>query len=113
MAHQRQPKKGKRKGPSSYERGYGGKTWSDSRQKVLRRDRFCKCQSSFCHLEVDGRCAAPARVADHYPLSRKQLLAMGDLNPDDPTHMRGLCTRCHNKETARLQPSSGQFKGKT
>lgn len=45
----------------------------------------------------------PAVIADHYPLSRKELLARG-LDPDDPRHGRGLCKRCHDQETADRQP---------
>ncbi|AGL13864.1 hypothetical protein [Actinoplanes sp. N902-109] len=42
-------------------------------------------------------------VADHYPLSRRELADRG-LNPDDPTAGRGLCKRCHDKSTAVHQP---------
>lgn len=44
-----------------------------------------------------------ATVADHHPLSRKQLIDAG-LNPDDPNAGRGLCKPCHDRETATNQP---------
>ncbi|WP_424642884.1 TIGR03668 family PPOX class F420-dependent oxidoreductase [Embleya sp. AB8] len=47
---------------------------------------------------------APAVVADHHPFSRRQLLNHGVTDPDAPDRMRPLCARCHNRETARLQP---------
>jgi 5-methylcytosine-specific restriction protein A len=46
---------------------------------------------------------AAATVADHYPRSRRVLVLEG-LDPNDPKHGRGLCSGCHNAETARLQP---------
>jgi 5-methylcytosine-specific restriction protein A len=49
-------------------------------------------------------CAKAATVADHFPLSRRELEAKGDPNPDSPKHLRPLCTSCHNKETAKHQP---------
>jgi 5-methylcytosine-specific restriction protein A len=42
-------------------------------------------------------------VADHYPLSRRELVELG-LNPNDPQYGRGLDHRCHSIETARNQP---------
>jgi 5-methylcytosine-specific restriction protein A len=74
------------------ERGYTGRGHQRFRRAVLRRDPIC----------VDCR-RAPATVADHHPLSRRDLLAAG-LDPDDPAHGRGLCTPCHNRHTARAQP---------
>jgi 5-methylcytosine-specific restriction protein A len=41
--------------------------------------------------------------ADHWPLSRRELVEQG-LDPDDPKHGRGLCTSCHSRSTAREQP---------
>ena len=74
------------------ERGYTSAGHRRFRRVVLRRDPICV----LCQLE-------PATVADHYPLSRRQLLAAG-LNPNDSSRGRGLCKRCHDQETARLQP---------
>lgn len=62
------------------------------RPGVLGRDTLCV----LCRI-------APATVADHWPKSRKELVALG-LDPDDPEYGRGLCHRCHSAETARLQP---------
>ncbi|MET7298707.1 hypothetical protein [Embleya sp. NPDC005575] len=49
-------------------------------------------------------CAQPAVVADHFPLSRRQLIDQGATDPDAPERLRPLCVRCHNRETARHQP---------
>lgn len=62
------------------------------REGVLARDPICKV----CRR-------APSTVADHFPLSRRELVAAG-LDADDPERGRGLCKPCHDRETARLQP---------
>ncbi len=49
-------------------------------------------------------CGRAATVADHYPLSRKQLVAKGVADPDAFAHLRPLCVPCHNRETAKHQP---------
>jgi len=49
-------------------------------------------------------CTRAATVADHFPKSRRELLAEGVSNPDESSRLRPLCSSCHNKETARLQP---------
>lgn len=62
------------------------------REGVLARDPICK----LC-------LRAPSTIADHHPLSRRELLDLG-LDPNDPTRGRGLCKACHDRETARHQP---------
>lgn len=74
------------------QRGYTARHRLVFREGVLARDPVC----GLCH-------AAWATVADHYPVSRRDLVESG-LDPDDPTHGRGLCAACHNRETARNQP---------
>jgi 5-methylcytosine-specific restriction protein A len=59
---------------------------------VLDRDPICV----LCELAV-------STVADHYPHSRRELIAL-HLDPDDPQYGRGLCKRCHDTETATNQP---------
>lgn len=76
--------------PTARARGYGRAHQGRFRRGVLAREPYCRL------------CYAPAVVADHWPLSRRELVAQG-ADPDDPQHGRGLCTRCHNRETARLQ----------
>ena len=77
-------------------RGYGKRHRSRFRKAVLERDICCVL------CREDGRWEL-ATVADHWPLSRRELVAAG-LDPDDPDHGRGLCHDCHSRETARLQP---------
>ena len=72
-------------------RGYTSPRHRRFRRLVLRRDPTCVL------------CGAVATVADHYPTSRRDLLAAG-LDPDDPARGRGLCHRCHSIETAKHQP---------
>lgn len=79
-----------RRGTSS-SRGYSGRGHRGFRLAVLDRDPIC----------VDCQLAA-STVADHWPLSRRELEARG-LDPNDPAHGRGLCKRCHDRETGRSQ----------
>ena len=73
-------------------RGYGHQHRTRFRAAVLARDPVCTLcrQRSSVH-------------ADHHPLSRRELVDAG-LDPNDPRHGRGLCPRCHSKETAQHQP---------
>ena len=81
----------KRRGTAT-ERGYTGRGHRSFRNEVLERDEICV----LCH-------AAAANVADHYPISRRDLVDAG-MDPDDPNAGRGLCHRCHSIETAVNQP---------
>ena len=62
------------------------------RDRVLNRDPIC--------VECN---AAQSTVADHYPLTRRELVDQGK-NPNSPEHGRGLCALCHNKHTAATSP---------
>lgn len=53
-------------------------------------------------------CGDRANQADHYPRTRKQLIADGE-NPNDPKHGRALCARHHHQYTASYAPG---FAGK-
>jgi 5-methylcytosine-specific restriction protein A len=86
---------------SANARGYGRAHRLGFRAQVLRDQPLCVCTD-----EQHGhgpKCLIPSRVADHHPLSRRELEQAG-LNPNDPKHGRGLCDSCHNKHTADAQP---------
>jgi 5-methylcytosine-specific restriction protein A len=73
------------------ERGYTSKGHKTFRSAVLTNDPICVvCQ------------VREANIADHYPHSRKELIELG-MNPNNPTHGRGLCKKCHDQETAQHQ----------
>ena len=74
------------------QRGYTSAGHKHFRQGVLARQPICVA----CYR-------APSTEADHYPLSRKQLIDIG-CNPNDPVYGRGLCHDCHAKATAKYQP---------
>lgn len=81
---------------SSASRGYGERHRVQFREAVLERDICCVlCQP-------EGRWEL-ATVADHWPRSRRELMAAG-LDPDDPQYGRGLCHDHHSRETAVNQP---------
>jgi 5-methylcytosine-specific restriction protein A len=86
---------------SARQRGYGRGHESRFRPGVLARDPQCVCTD-----EEHGHgspCAQPSVHADHWPLSRRELVEQ-QLDPDDPRHGRGLCSSCHNRSTAQAQP---------
>jgi 5-methylcytosine-specific restriction protein A len=83
------------------QRGYGGRHLTRFRPGVLAKDPTCVCTE-----EDHGHpapCGQPSKHADHWPLSRRELVEQGT-DPNDPKHGRGLCHSCHSKETARYQP---------
>lgn len=80
------------------QRGYNSRAHQLFRKAVLKKDVFCQL------------CGRIATVADHHPLSRRQLVERA-LNPNDPKHGRGLCKRCHDRETAANQPGGWNRRG--
>jgi 5-methylcytosine-specific restriction protein A len=87
--HQRQAEQ--RRG-TARQRGYGKGHETRFRPGVLAKDPVCV----LCRK-------APSVHADHWPLSRRELID-ARLDPDDPKHGRGLCGPCHSAETAQHQP---------
>jgi 5-methylcytosine-specific restriction protein A len=83
------------------QRGYGGQHLTRFRPGVLAKDPTCVCTEEG-HDHPDP-CGQPSKHADHWPLSRRELVEQR-LDPNDPKHGRGLCHSCHSKETATLQP---------
>ena len=73
------------------QRGYDH-CWTRRRTAYLRRHPFCRL------------CPGLASVADHYPTSRRDLVAQGVSDPDADHRLRPLCAPCHGKETAHHQP---------
>lgn len=83
------------------QRGYGHAHRTRFRAGVLGKDPLCVCVD-----EAHGHgpaCLIPSTVADHHPLSRRELEAIG-ADPDDPAHGRGICKGCHDKHTSTAQP---------
>lgn len=81
---------------SATARGYGKRHRNHFRKTVLERDICCVLCRQAGKWEL-------ATVADHWPLSRRELVEQG-LDADDPERGRGLCHNCHSKETAKNQP---------
>lgn len=76
---------------SPQQRGYGPEH-REFRERVLERDPVC--------VLCEGRSSV---IADHWPLSRRQLVAKG-LDPNDPDRGRGLCDPCDRVDKSRRQP---------
>jgi 5-methylcytosine-specific restriction protein A len=81
----------KLRAPTSDDR-YASTRWKRLRRAFIYANPWCVL------------CARAATVADHFPLSRRQLRDQGVTDPDSPERLRALCASCHNRETARLQP---------
>ena len=79
--------------PSSSARGYGPR-WRQIRARYLRLHPLCVL------------CGSKSEVPDHYPVTRRALLAAGVLDPDADHRLRPLCTTCHNTETARAEKAA-------
>lgn len=78
--------------PSATAQGYGTEHRERFRTGVLARDPVCVvCK------------AAPSEHADHWPRSKRELRELG-WDEHHPAYGRGLCQRCHSRETARHQP---------
>ena len=80
------------------DRGYGRRHRRVFRAEVLQRHLFCQCRDASCRSHGD-RCVSRSSVADHWPMTRRELVAAGE-DPDDPKHGRGLCKPCHDHATA-------------
>lgn len=89
----RHTKQGEKRRGSASQRGY------DKAHAELFREPVLAAAGYVCQIEG---CDAEATVADHWPLSRRELVAQG-LNPNDPKHGRGLCTFHHGQHTATMQ----------
>lgn len=72
------------------ERGYDAEHREHFRLPVLERD------GPRCAIRD---CTTAATVADHYPRTRKQIIADGD-DPNNPDYGRALCKRHHDSHTA-------------
>lgn len=81
------------------QRGYRRGHDKRFRPGVLERDVNCV-------LCIEQGRWTPATVADHWPLSRRELAERGK-DPDDPRHGRGLCASCHGRETAANPDQAG------
>lgn len=96
-------RKADRQRGTSSQRGYSSKGHKDFREQVLTRDELCQCDADCRDHLTPVECFRFANVADHYPLSRQDLVSAG-LDPNNPDNGRGLCKPCHDRETARNQP---------
>lgn len=77
---------------NSHSRGYGGD------HQTFREGVLWNCR---------GQCVIPgcgeiATVADHYPRSRRELVAAGE-DPNDPRFGRGLCKHHHDQHTGETE----------
>lgn len=69
---------------------YGGAGWRKARADFLAANPTCV------------QCGNPSKVADHYPISRRNLIGRYKVSdPDAPHRLRALCVPCHNAASSR------------
>lgn len=88
-AHRREADKAR---GTATQRGYTSRGHQRFRRETLTRDPICV----ICD-------AAQSTIADHYPLTRRELEQRG-LDPNNPDAGRGLCKPCHDRWTAASSP---------
>lgn len=107
-------REGDRARGSAHHRGYGRRHRGRFRSAVLARDPVCTCDLSCVSggvlLHEPGDCDQLSTVADHHPLTKRQLRAAG-LDDHDPERGRGLCKGCHDRHTARSSPGGWADRG--
>lgn len=98
------------------ERGYSGKSWRVARRARLRSSPYCECAGDLPQPRRGprigcgrhhGRCFAQADTADHFPRTRRELVAAGVTNPDRVIYLRSLCSSCHSSMTADDERTRG------
>lgn len=77
------------------QRGYTN-AWLRISERYLARHPLCVVRRPGCTLV--------ATVSDHYPVSRRDLVAQGVRDPDADHRLRPVCAQCHGRETAVYQP---------
>jgi len=85
------------------QRGYGGGHETRFRPGVLARDPICVCPGCPMCSDADSACGRDSEHADHWPLSKRELILRG-LDHNDPARGRGLCGLCHASSTANEMP---------
>ncbi len=85
--------------PPASVRGYDY-TWKVKRDQFIKDNPICE------------DCGRPSVVPDHYPKSRRQLLAEGIADPDLPQYLRPRCWSCHSARTAREDGGYGNGRRK-
>jgi hypothetical protein len=58
-------------------------------------------RGKFCVLCKEHGLRVPATIADHWPDTRRELLARGIENPDDEKYLRPLCKTHHARSGRR------------
>lgn len=67
------------------ERPYDAAAWRRRSREFLRKHPKC------------ALCGKPSDTADHYPHTRKELLAQNVPDPDEEKYLRALCRWCHSR----------------
>lgn len=85
------------------ERARGTRTQRGYDSRWTKRSKAYLARHPLCVVRRPG-CTALATVSDHYPVSRRDLVAQGVSDPDADRRLRPVCAQCHGRETAVYQP---------
>ena len=88
-----QHRRGDQRGPRFR---YGGRRWRRIRAQFLAANPAC----------LD--CGGSATVADHAPVSRRELIARGEAHPDAHRHLQPRCASCHSRRTVAVDGGFGK-----
>ncbi len=80
--------------PTTTAQGYGS-SWRTKRAAFVAAHRRCVGIDGEHHPNCDG----VTRVADHAPITRRELVAQGDPDPDGWQHLQPLSLSCHGWKT--------------
>lgn len=82
--------------PSTTAQGYGAR-WRAARDPFIAAHPLCQGDGAGGH---HPRCDGRATVADHDPITRRELVRLGDPNPDAWHHLVARSAACHGRKTA-------------
>jgi 5-methylcytosine-specific restriction protein A len=89
--------------PSTTAQGYGA-SWRRKRAAFIAAHPVCQGDGAGGH---HPRCDGVATVPDHDPLTRRELVARGDPDPDAWHHLVARSAACHGRKTALFDGAWG------
>jgi 5-methylcytosine-specific restriction protein A len=89
--------------PSTTAQGYGA-GWRRKRAAFIAAHPVCQGDGAGGH---HPRCDGVATVPDHDPLTRRELVARGDPDPDAWHHLVARSAACHGRKTALFDGAWG------
>lgn len=89
--------------PTITQQGYGA-SWRHTRNAFIAAHPVCQGDGTGSH---HPGCNGSATVADHDPLTRRELVRRGDPNPDAWSHLVARSHLCHGRKSALFDRAFG------